>query len=338
MALEDDGVYELYLYTIDVYKRLVGVLPLDDCLARFNPQSFSEIGNLELGDEAFAAVSMRLMLQRKYFARGKDLFLKKLLKSAEQDFEMAKDKAASLLADLDELNGRPMEFVFGDGVIVEGAYANVEDMVYGALLHADRKRVENLVNVSECMRILALAPYVVGREQILLQFSELLLDEGAKPLAKSEGASATVSFGAKGAERLIKSSPFWRNLRGKELGAKDIEDAVRQASCEDREILATVYRFKAALSRNPLDCGELASIVAVETVPGWGDFSQVAKMLDGDYGLSTRIWYQGDGAALVKLLPNVQEPFLIEGPQLIEGGHEIVLVKRGESWRIWAMR
>ena len=52
MALEDDGVYELYLYTIDVYKRLVGVLPLDDCLARFNPQSFSEIGNLELGDEA----------------------------------------------------------------------------------------------------------------------------------------------------------------------------------------------------------------------------------------------------------------------------------------------
>lgn len=120
MALEDDGVYELYLYTIDVYKRLVGVLPLDDCLARFNPQSFSEIGNLELGDEALAAVSMRLMLQRKYFARGKDLFLKKLLKSAEQDFEMAKDKAASLLADLDELNGRPMEFVFGDGVIVEG--------------------------------------------------------------------------------------------------------------------------------------------------------------------------------------------------------------------------
>ena len=123
---------------------------------------------------------MRLMLQRKYFARGKDLFLKKLLKSAEQDFEMAKDKAASLLADLDELNGRPMEFVFGDGVIVEGAYANVEDMVHGALLHADRKRVENLVNVSECMRILALAPYVVGREQILLQFSELLLDEGGQ--------------------------------------------------------------------------------------------------------------------------------------------------------------
>lgn len=161
---------------------------------------------------------------------------------------------------------------------------------------------------------------------------------GAKPLAKSEGASATVSFGAKGAERLIKSSPFWRNLRGKELGAKDIEDTVRQTSCEDREILATVYRFKAALSRNPLDCGELASIVAVETVPGWGDFSQAAKMLDGDYGLSTRIRYQGDGAALVKLLPNVQEPFLIEEPQLIEGGHEIVLVKRGESWRIWAMR
>lgn len=47
---------------------------------------------------------------------------------------------------------------------------------------------------------------------------------------------------------------------------------------------------------------------------------------------------QEDGTALVKLLPNVQEPFLIQGPQLIEGGHEIVLVKHGGSWGIWAMR
>lgn len=48
--------------------------------------------------------------------------------------------------------------------------------------------------------------------------------------------------------------------------------------------------------------------------------------------------HQEDGSSLVKLLPNMREPLLIEGPQLIEGGHEIVLVKRNGIWKIWAMR
>lgn len=334
----DSSIYELYLYTIDVYKRLVGTLPLDEKLARFDSRSFSGIGDLELGDEALAAVSMRLMLQRKYFVRGKDLFLKKLLKSAERDFEVVKDGVASLLSCLDELNAKPIEFAFGDGTVVKGAHANVEDTTYGALLHADKKRIENLVCVSERMRILALAPYIAGREQILLRFSELLLDAGVKPLMRGEEVSAVVSFETKRADRRISNSPYWRNLRGKELGLKDIEDIVRQASCDDCEILFAVHRFVTALNHNPLDFNELGSIVATETISGWGDFSQAAKAVDGDCGVSTRVRYLSDGTALVKLLPNVQEPFLIEGPQLIEGGHEIVLVKHGGSWRIWAMR
>lgn len=338
MALEDNGIYGLYLYTIDIYKRLVGALPLDEGLVRFGVRSFSEIGDLELGDEAFAAVSMRLMLQRKYFVRGKDLFLRRLLESAGRDFEAVKDRAASLSVCLRELNDRPIEFAFGDGAVVKGAYANAEDVTYGALLHADKERVENLISVPEWMRILALAPYIAGREQILLRFSELLRDAGVKPLARGEGASAVVSFETEGAGRLIANSPFWQNLRGRDLGIEDIEGISQQASCDDREIIATVYRFIIALCRNPLDLNELNSIVATETLFGWGDFSQAARIVDGDYGVSTRIRYQEDDAALVKLLPNVQDPFLIEGPQLIEGGREIVLVKRGGSWKIWAMR
>lgn len=54
--------------------------------------------------------------------------------------------------------------------------------------------------------------------------------------------------------------------------------------------------------------------------------------------MSTLVRYQEDGSALVKLLPHVREPFLIEGSQLIEGGHEIVLVKQSGIWKIWAMR
>lgn len=337
-ALDNSVAYELYLYTVDAYKRLVNMLPLDEKLSRFDSHCFSIIGGLELGDEAFAAVSVRLMLQRKYFVRGKDLFLRGLLESAEQDFASSKDVIESLLDSLDALNSQSIEFAFGDGRVVEGAYANVEDAMYGVLMHADITRAENLVSVPEQMRLVALAPYIAGREQVLLQFSEFLLNAGIKPLSRNEEASATVSFESKGACRQVENSPFWRNLRGRDLGDEDIEKIVQQAPRDDLEIIATVLLFKEALGRRPLDLSELNSLVARETILRWGDYLQAAELLKGDYGMSTLVRYQEDGSALVKLLPNVREPLLIEGPQLIEGGHEIVLVKRNGIWKIWAMR
>ena len=337
-ALDNSVAYELYLYTIDAYKRIANTLQLDERLARFDSHCFSKIAELELGDEVFAAVSVRLMLQCKYFVRGKDLFLRGLLKSAEQEFTTSKDVIESLLDSLDALNSQSIEFAFGDGRVVEGAYANAEDAMYGVLMHADITRAENLVSVPEHMRLVALAPYIAGREQILLQFSEFLLNAGIKPLSRKEEASATVSFESKGACRQVENSPFWRNLRGRDLGDEDIEKNVQQASRDDLEIIATVLLFKEALGRKPLDLSELNSLVARETILRWGDYLQAAELLEGDYGMSTLVRYQEDGSALVKLLPNVREPLLIEGPQLIEGGHEIVLVKRNGIWKIWAMR
>ncbi len=220
--MDNSVAYELYLYTIDAYKRLANMLPLDERLARFDSHCFSKIGELELGDEAFAAVSLRLMLQRKYFVRGKDLFLRGLLKSAEHDFASSKDAIESLLDSLDVLNNQSIEFAFGDGRVVEGAHANVEDAMYGVLMHADITRAENLVSVPEHMRLVALAPYIAAREQILLQFSEFLHNAGIKPLSRKEDASATVSFESEGASRQVENLPFWRNLRGRDLGDEDI--------------------------------------------------------------------------------------------------------------------
>lgn len=190
MAKRSEDDYELYLYTIDVYIRLVGALPLDKSLAQFGVQNFSEIGNLDIDDRDFAAVAMRLMLQRKYFVRGKDLFFKGLLKSAEQDFDSGKEVIGLLLADLESLNAQDIEFAFGNGDVVSGLFSNSEDAMYGALLHADRRRIEKLIDVPEYMRILALAPYVAERERLLLRFSDFLRAAGVKPLSRcGEGAA-----------------------------------------------------------------------------------------------------------------------------------------------------
>lgn len=330
--------YELYLYTIDVYKRLVGALPLDKSLAQFGVQNFSEIGNLDIDDRDFAAVAMRLMLQRKYFVRGKDLFFKGLLKSAEQDFDSGKGIIRALLADLKSLNNQDVEFAFGDRSVVSGFFSNSEDAMYGALLHADRLRIEKLVNVPEYMRVLALASYVSERERLLFRFSDFLLAVGAKPLSRRKEAAAAVSYESGRSERSIKRSPSWRNLQGRDLDPADIEQIVQATSVDDACILDVVRRFAEALSSKPFDLVALRSLVAPDIFGKWGDFAQAAMVFEGDCGMSSRVRHLKDGAALVKLLPNVQEAFLIEGPQVIEGGHEIVLVERNGTWKIWAMR
>ena len=53
-------------------------------------------------------------------------------------------------------------------------------------------------------------------------------------------------------------------------------------------------------------------------------------IFEDDCGVSSRVRHLKDGAALVKLLPNVREAFTIEGPQIIEGGG----CPRKEKWHL----
>ena len=127
MAKRSEDDYELYLYTIDVYIRLVGALPLDKSLAQFGVQNFSEIqtsismmGILRSCHAAHAAT--------KYFiARQGFVVSKGLLKSAEQDFDSGKEVIGLLLADLESLNAQDIEFAFGNGDVVSGLFSNSED-------------------------------------------------------------------------------------------------------------------------------------------------------------------------------------------------------------------
>ena len=150
--------------------------------------------------------------------------------------------------------------------------------------------------------------------------------------------AAVVSYGSKGFERSIKGSPSWRNLQGRDLGPADIEQIAQATSIGDACILDVVCRFAEALSSKPFDHAALKSLVAPEIFAQWGDFTQAAMIFEDDCGVSSRVRHLKDGAVLVKLLPNVREAFTIEGPQIIEGGHEVVLVKRNGTWKIWAAR
>ncbi|MFR1638134.1 MAG: hypothetical protein ACLSVD_02590 [Eggerthellaceae bacterium] len=113
MAKRSEDDYELYLYTIDVYIRLVGALPLDKSLAQFGVQNFSEIGNLDIDDRDFAAVAMRLMRKRNIWAAR--LFFKALKSLSRISFR--KEVIGLLLADPESLNAQDISSLSGMGTL-----------------------------------------------------------------------------------------------------------------------------------------------------------------------------------------------------------------------------
>ena len=142
--------------------------------------------------------------------------------------------------------------------------------MYGALLHADRRRIEKLIDVPEYMRILALARMWPKGNAFCCDF----LTSFALPVVKAfcrgaERRRPVVSYGSKGFERSIKGSPSWRNLQGRDLGPADIEQIAQATSVGDACILDVVCRFAEALSSKPFDHAALKSLVAPEIFAQW---------------------------------------------------------------------
>ncbi len=79
----DVQTLEFCRLSIAQYKRLVSVVSVNSSLASFAVEDIAKLGNIDISEKDVTAVYLRLMLQRKYFVRGKDLFVKSLIKWAK---------------------------------------------------------------------------------------------------------------------------------------------------------------------------------------------------------------------------------------------------------------
>lgn len=192
--IDNTSLLSLFMFTVQEYDAITACVPLPTKIeysSISDPLGLrgSKIEDIEM---VWTAICVRMMLQRKYFSNSERVQLKKLFDIAETDPRFSAKAIGDLRKRLKQPLGRDIELLLQDGNDVQGHFSNIEDIVYGSLLHADYDRAMRLQAIPNNVRMHALAPFVFSREQIIFKFRDLCISAEVPTLARIDGDKAAV--------------------------------------------------------------------------------------------------------------------------------------------------
>lgn len=332
-ADEKDQLLELFLFSMESYHRAMKALPLSNGFLAFDGTSstinraLGQIGTDEV------ALEVRTMLQRKYFQRGETLHVGRVIEALYSASQKVSDDITLIGKTIDELKDYKLESCSTNGEIRSGGHQNVDDLIYGVLLHADLDKAQRLASTPVDIRLLALKEYVVKREEILLLLETAIRKTGVQSLADmSTGCfPAIIRFSKTDArDKSIKKSPKWHNLAGRDIDNPTLAVYASHNCADDNLVLLVgIILYDLLMDDNP-DVDWLKSVTAPWTWQKWGDFSQAASQIRTliNPGCSSRVRHDGgNDYAQVIIFQYVEKPFEISTPQLIKGLSSINLKK-----------
>jgi|GEM_PF-2071011 len=336
----------VFVTSMETYLRFADYLPVNEHLAGLSSgeRRISETTG-ELDGSDYFGVMVRLMLQRKYFQRSdghkkpNPQFVRNLIKVALEYLPMDDDPWGRVLKRLDEISERSIQVSLPDGTDRDGYFCNAQDVAYGALLHADADKIKRIIQVPETMQTAYVGEYVMLREGILCELLSSLYMAGVEPLRAHEGErEASVRWGSSvgSDERAIVGSPRWAGLTGRDITDDEAARALEGKDADTLSVLLVCVRFFSMLREDGLDVAALGAMVAPWTRSDWGDFSDAARGLAaaGHLGISNDVQFRDDrGGATIKLVPDVEAAFLIDGPQMIRAG-EMCLANTSLGWKV----
>lgn len=313
---EEASIYiPVFLNAIQSYRTIAEGLPLSDALRRFR-------NNIKGASEALAqmqddsiAVDVRLMLQRKFFAYGQNVNLKELLQAAIEAEIVNLNQASSLIERLVELNRMPIDLSLSDGTSLNSSYDIAEKIIYGSYLHADIDKMKQILSLSPQLKLLATAPFVIAREDLLYCTFDFLVSEGYSPMsADSQIKAGTLCWDSSLDEKKeITSSPYWSNFFGYDTDEEEIASIAGRNSLDDNIAILVASCFFQALCAEELDIGFLHELVWEDYWTDWGDFHEAreAALSVVCPGFSSKVLHEGeDDYAQVKILPNVEDAWV----------------------------
>ena len=335
-----DQLLPLFLYTMRDYERITAYVAVSEGLRLFDFTSATTAGALASYESDSVAIDVRLMLQRKYFQHDEGLHWKKLLKSANDTGTFDKHALYDMSRQMENAHSQPIELVLSDGSTISEQYRNAEDVIYGSLLHGDVDRVMRSINFPVDMRLLSLAPYVLAREALLLEFRDLCFEAGVKPIGSNAMGKAAVLRQEKGSKSNlgVKKSPYWSSIIGRDADESDLEAVANYNTLDDNIVFLIASEFFILLREEPLNRQALRKLVWKRNWPAWGNFESAAKAMRSIQhpGASSKISHEGGSQfAQVRILPNVIEPWMTDVPQLVSNtACTICLAKRRGTWKI----
>lgn len=208
--------FQLYIYTLDEYKRFANYLPV-----KYN-DDFVE----EYAESDYIGIQVRLMLLRKYYSIGKNpgnVSFRSIVAEAQTTFYAYAEKLNELLVRYDEIEKQQIEHILSDGTKLN-LYTTIEDEVYGLYLHADSKRIENLTRTKEGIRFVCTRKFVLELEQVLFELYDILkkCGETIEFTCDIDRAPILHLGNNKSSIQKITTSPYWRNVYGRDASDEDL--------------------------------------------------------------------------------------------------------------------
>lgn len=323
--------FQLYLYTVDEYKRFANHLPVK------STESLTD----DYSEADYIGIQVRLMILRKFYAKSKQekVYFKNIIDAAQKEFLDWAAEFQSLDDEFNQIETQQLEHILSDGTKLN-IYNTIEDSVYGLYLHADENRINRLGNTVEAIRFFCIRKYILEIEAVVFKLYDLLKECGVTPLVPiPPNRSPLIYLGDPNAnQQSITASPYWSNLYGHDATDKDLVMIGKELTQEELRMLELCIKFTDKLKEPALDVKELRKFVHPAARGGWGDFSKAKTFFLSipNPGVSSKVRYnESKDTAYVRIFPNVDEAFLINTPHVFSEGYEFALGKWFGEWMIY---
>ena len=340
--IDNASLLSLFMFTVQEYDAITACVPLPikiECSSFSDPLGLrgSKIEDIEM---VWTAICVRMMLQRKYFSNSERVQLKKLFDIAETDPRFSAKAIGDLRKRLKQPLGRDIELLLQDGNDVQGHFSNIEDIVYGSLLHADYDRAMRLQAIPNNVRMHALAPFVFSREQIIFKFRDLCISAEVPTLARIDGDKAAVLNldTSRGEAKEVIGSPYWSNVAGHDADVDELVCIAEKLSDDDAAAFLIANVFVGLLMEDPLDVEKLDDVVWQDSWLYRDGFKHAAGLIRSipEIGASSHIAHEGGPInAQVKLFPKVPNAWITNTPQLLTNVYQLHLEKRCGEWKVY---
>ncbi len=325
------NVIDLFIITMKEYKRYKSQLPLE-----ITAEPFSIISEKDL-----TAIHARAFLIRKYITREDSVHIKKVIDFAKKLFPADNDYLDGIHKRYCDAHDASIVQVLTDGKELS-LRKTVDDILYGLLLHADKKRIKRLSNSDESLRYFCLKEFLIPIEKILEDLDQFLIGKSPNMNHTNPTVSPLVRIGkSKSESKKVVNSPYWSNIVGEDATDESVMDIYNNQSEEEKMILGIVVKFLDNLKTNRLSQNDMQDLVLYENFSDWGDFSDARKALLSipGYAIGSKVNFNTrKDNAYVKVLREVNEAFIIKMRHIMMC-NLITLVKntKGE-WRVFSFR
>lgn len=330
---------EQYRWLIDDYKRITASLPLSKDIKDIQFECIDTTSVGELKDRDYAALAVKLMLQRKFFTPKEPASFHKVLAATLKNFPA--DSDATLIDEsFKRMRDVNLEIGYPSGEVVTEYYENAKQIMYGQLLHGEIKKSELAVQLPCDSLLKVLAPFILCRETLLFDLDRVLDRKNVQPF-RIEHHEKGIVFRLRNNSDIsekINQSPYWSNLVGKDCNTEELLAAMNDMSEDDACVFLTCKIFLEVLRQDKIDKKLLDSLVLPSTRKDWGDYSEAKKFIKqcDRPGLSNKPSYSGRKAT-VKIMQKVDEPMIVDTPQLVEAAL-IRLVRTKKGWKIHSIQ